>query len=50
MIRRGYRALPGPTPVRVLLVILIVGVALVGLQFFYDWLGTWLLDQGGQIG
>jgi hypothetical protein len=50
VIRRLYRKLPGPTPVRVVLSVVIVAGALVGLHFFYDWLGTIILDPGGTVG
>lgn len=50
MIRRLYRMLPGPTVVRILLSIVIVAAALVGLHYFYDWLGTIVLDPGGTVG
>ena len=50
MIRRGFRALPGPLAARVALAAVIVAIALVGLHFFYEWLGTLLLDTGGTIG
>ena len=50
MIRRGFQALPGPLPIRVVIAVAIVAVALVGLHFFYEWLGNLLLDTGGTIG
>jgi hypothetical protein len=50
VIRTGFRALPGPLVVRVLIAVVVVAVALVALHFFYDWLGRTLLDPGGGIG
>ena len=48
--KRLIGALPGPPPVRYLLALLILAVALVVLFFIYDWVGTNLLDTGGAIG
>lgn len=48
--RRIYRALPGPTPVRIITSIVIVGVAFVALHFFYEWVGNSFLDTGGTVG
>ncbi len=50
MIRRGFQALPGPTPVRIVTSIVIVAAALVALHFFYDWVGNTFLDTGGTLG
>jgi len=50
VIRRFYGMLPGPTPVRILLSIVIIAGVLVGLHFFYNWLGTIVLDTGGTVG
>lgn len=50
MIRRGFQALPGPLGVRIALAVIIVAVFLVGLHFFYEWLGNTLLDTGGTVG
>lgn len=50
MIRRLFKSLPGPLPVKVLLAVVIVAVLLVALFFFYDWLGTNFLDTGGTLG
>jgi Na+/glutamate symporter len=36
-------------PVKVILAIVIVVVALVALFFIYDWMGSHLLDSGGTI-
>ncbi|MDK1018664.1 MAG: hypothetical protein QGD89_04600 [Actinomycetota bacterium] len=47
MIRRMFNALPGPTPVRVVLAVIITVVAFVALMFLYDWMGSNLLDSGG---
>ena len=48
--RRIYRALPGPTPVKVATSIVLVSIALVALHFFYEWVGSSFLDTGGTIG
>ena len=48
--RRIYRMLPGPTPVRVLTSIVLISIALVALHFFYEWVGTNFLDTGGTVG
>lgn len=48
MIRRLYGRLPGPTPVKLLLSLLIVLVALVALGFVFERAGD-LLDNGGVI-
>ena len=50
MIRRAWRVLPGPMAVRVLEATVLTLVVLVLLHFFYSWLGTVLLDQGGTVG
>jgi len=50
VIARLYRMLPGPTAVRILVSIVIVAGLLVGLHFFYDWLGNTILDTGGAVG
>ena len=50
MIRRLFTALPGPLPVRIVISAVIVAVALVGLHFFYEWLGNTVLDSGGAVG
>jgi hypothetical protein len=50
MITRIWRLLPGPLSVRVLEAVVLSLVFLVALHFFYDWLGTWILDQGGTVG
>ena len=48
--RRIYRALPGPTPLRVLTSLVLISVALVALHFFYEWVGSSFLDTGGTVG
>ena len=48
--KRAFLALPGPTPVKVLLAVVIVAAALVALFFIYEWMGENLLDSGGGIG
>ena len=47
--RRFIAVLPGPTPVKYVLAVIIVLVALVALFFIYDWIGANLLDTGGTI-
>lgn len=44
---RWFAALPGPTPVKVLVAAVAAVVAVVVLFFVYDWIGTNLLDSGG---
>ena len=48
-IPRGFRALPGPLPVRILQAIVIVAILLVALHFLYEWVGSTFLDTGGGI-
>ena len=48
--RRWFAALPGPTPMKVLVAIVVAVLALVALFFIYDWIGTNLLDSGGTLG
>jgi hypothetical protein len=43
-----YSALP--TPMKVAIAVVGGAVCLVGLLFFYDWLGTALFDTGGTVG
>jgi hypothetical protein len=50
MIRRGWEALPGSLPMRVLIVVVIVLALLVTLHFVYTWMGDRLIDPGGGIG
>jgi len=50
MIKRIWRLLPGPLIVRIVEALVLVVAFLIALHFFYDWLGTWLLDQGGTVG
>ncbi len=47
--RRLFGVLPGPAPVRVLLMIILFAVGLVALGFLFDAAGD-LLDNGGTIG
>lgn len=49
MIRRIYAALPGPTPVKIVESVVLVVVALLLLNMFYNWLGNTYLDPGGTI-
>ncbi|GMQ86425.1 MAG: hypothetical protein BMS9Abin07_2003 [Acidimicrobiia bacterium] len=39
-----------PTPVRVIVAVVVGAVLLVGLLFVYDWIGTSVFDTGGRIG
>ena len=48
--RRAFLALPGPMPVKILLAIVIVIVALIVLNFVYEWMGNTFLDSGGGVG
>lgn len=50
IVRRIYRMLPGPTPVRVATSIVLICIALVALHFFYEWVGSNFLDTGGTVG
>jgi hypothetical protein len=47
--KRFFASLPGPTPVKVLLMLAIIVVALVLLIVVFEALGTFL-DDGGAIG
>ena len=47
--KRAFLSLPGPMVVKVILAAVIVIVALVALNFIYDWMGNFL-DSGGNIG
>ena len=49
-IPKGFRALPGPLPVRLVEAAVIVSVFLVMLHFFYEWVGNTFLDTGGAVG
>lgn len=49
MIRRIYGALPGPTPVKIIESMLLIVIALLVLNVFYNWLGNTYLDPGGTI-
>lgn len=46
---RLFARLPGPFPVRVLIVIVVVAATLVALFFLFEWGGS-LLDSGGVVG
>ena len=48
--RRAFLSLPGPMPVKVVLAVVIVVVALVVLNFVYEWMGNTFLDTGGGVG
>ena len=45
-----YHALPGPTPLRVAITVVILAILLVALHFFYEWVGNTFLDTGGTVG
>jgi hypothetical protein len=47
--KRAFLSLPGPLAVKVILAIIIMIVALIALNYIYDWMGNFL-DSGGQIG
>jgi len=47
--KRLFNRLPGPLPVRAILAVIILAIALIALFFVYDWMGTTLLDSGGTI-
>jgi hypothetical protein len=49
-ISKAFRLLPGPLTARIAQTVVIVAVMLVGLHFFYMWLGNLILDQGGTVG
>lgn len=46
--RRLWRALPGPTPVRLLVAVVLVVIALGALVVLFEWAGGFL-DSGGAI-
>lgn len=48
--KRAFLSLPGPMPVKVILAVVIVVVALVILHFVYEWMGNAFLDTGGGVG
>ena len=48
--KRAFLALPGPMPVKVVIAVAIVLVALVVLHFVYEWMGNTFLDTGGGVG
>jgi hypothetical protein len=47
--KRAFLSLPGPLAVKVILAIIIMIVALIALNYIYEWMGNFL-DSGGQIG
>ena len=47
--KRLFNRLPGPLPVRIVLAVMIVIIAVILLFFIYDWMGNTLLDSGGTI-
>ena len=46
--KKLFAALPGPTPMRILLMIVIAAVALTLLGLLFEWAGD-ILDDGGTI-
>ena len=46
--KRAFLGLPGPMAVKVILVIVMVIVALIALNFIYEWMGSFL-DSGGGV-
>jgi hypothetical protein len=47
--RRLFALLPGPLPVRAVIMAFAVAVTLVALFFLFEWAGD-LLDSGGVVG
>ena len=47
--RRLFALLPGPLPVRAMIVVIALVVTLVALFFLFEWAGD-LLDSGGVVG
>ncbi len=47
--KRLFNRLPGPLPVKIVLALIIIVIALIALFYIYDWMGTALLDSGGTI-
>jgi hypothetical protein len=47
--KRAFLSLPGPMAVKAILAITILVLALIALNFIYDWMGNFL-DSGGNIG
>ena len=48
--KQWFLGLPGPMVLKIAVAVVVVIVALVALFFFYDWIGTNMLDSGGTIG
>ena len=48
--KRAFLSLPGPIPIKVILAVVIVIVALIVLNFVYEWMGNTFLDTGGGVG
>lgn len=49
-IPKAFRLLPGSLAAKIAQTVVIVAVVLVGLHFFYSWLGNVMIDQGGTVG
>lgn len=47
--KRAFLSLPGPMALKAVLAVVIVIVALIALNFIYEWMGNFL-DSGGSIG
>ena len=48
--KQWFLELPGPMVLKIVVAVVVVIVAIVALFFFYDWIGTNMLDSGGTIG
>jgi len=48
--KQWFLELPGPMILKIVVAVVVVIVAIVALFFFYDWIGTNMLDSGGTIG
>jgi len=46
--KRAFLSLPGPVPVKVILAVAVVVIALFALNAIYNWMGNFL-DSGGTI-
>ena len=48
--KQWFLGLPGPMALKIVIAVVAVIVGVVILFFFYDWIGTNMLDSGGTIG
>ncbi len=46
--KRAFLKLPGPMPVKIVLAVILISVALYGLNSIYNWMGNFL-DSGGTL-